>query len=268
MSGTIKQAIEALKSRIADAYTAIVAKGGTLPATQDSANLPSAIVSIPAGGTTGDWSNFDPVPDSSVNVLDMFLGRGVVFDTITYNGNGLIAYAFYQRPIVKKFIAPLWQTSGHTIPYYFGFCFSLLEFYAPLLKVAVGGMFSNCSNLRLVYMPSGIETRSTGIFNNCTNLIDIVWGAATSNQNFATWNPTNALNASSQSLLTSDDIAAGFTSNLEKLLYNIREHIAANLSDRTGLSSLSISFSAAVKAAILADQPTADAFTNKNWIIA
>ena len=50
MSATIKAAILALKGRIADAYTAISAKGGTLPATQDSANLPTAIASIPSGG--------------------------------------------------------------------------------------------------------------------------------------------------------------------------------------------------------------------------
>lgn len=50
MSSTLKQALQSLKSRIADAYTAIVAKGGTLPATQDSANLPAAIASIPTGG--------------------------------------------------------------------------------------------------------------------------------------------------------------------------------------------------------------------------
>lgn len=50
MSSTIKAAIQALKSRIADAYTAISQKGGTLPATQDSANLPAAIASIPSGG--------------------------------------------------------------------------------------------------------------------------------------------------------------------------------------------------------------------------
>lgn len=49
MSSTIKQAILSLKSRIEDAYTAIAAKGGTLPATQDSANLPTAIASIPSG---------------------------------------------------------------------------------------------------------------------------------------------------------------------------------------------------------------------------
>lgn len=52
MSSTLKQAMQALKGRIADAYTAISNKGGTLPATQDSANLSAAIASIPSGGTT------------------------------------------------------------------------------------------------------------------------------------------------------------------------------------------------------------------------
>ena len=50
MSSTLEQAILSLKSRIANAYTAIAAKGGTLPATQDSANLPTAIESIPGKG--------------------------------------------------------------------------------------------------------------------------------------------------------------------------------------------------------------------------
>lgn len=50
MSSTIKQAILSLKSRIANAYEAVETKGGTLPATQDTANLPAAIASIPEGG--------------------------------------------------------------------------------------------------------------------------------------------------------------------------------------------------------------------------
>lgn len=49
MSSSLKQAIEALRTRIADAYTAIANKGGILPATQDSANLPAAIESISPG---------------------------------------------------------------------------------------------------------------------------------------------------------------------------------------------------------------------------
>lgn len=53
MSNTLKQAIQALKSRVADAFAAVEAKGGTLPATQDTANLPAAIASIPSGGDAG-----------------------------------------------------------------------------------------------------------------------------------------------------------------------------------------------------------------------
>lgn len=49
-----------------------------------------------------------------------------------------------------------------------------------------------------------------------------------------------------------------------QLLYNIREHIAANLP----VANNTVTFSSAVKAAILADQATADAFTNKGWTIA
>lgn len=67
MSSTIKQAIEALKSRVADAYTAIVAKGGTLPVTQDSANLPAAIASIPSGD---EWDIIVKVaPSNMANFL-------------------------------------------------------------------------------------------------------------------------------------------------------------------------------------------------------
>lgn len=51
MSNTIKAAILALKSRIADAYTAVSEKGGTLPAQQTAANLPEAIESIPSSGS-------------------------------------------------------------------------------------------------------------------------------------------------------------------------------------------------------------------------
>lgn len=64
MSGTIKAAIQALKSRIADAYTAVSQKGGTLPVTQDSANLPSAIASIPSGGAP------ESAPSRDVNFFD------------------------------------------------------------------------------------------------------------------------------------------------------------------------------------------------------
>ena len=104
-------------------------------------------------------------------------------------------------------------------------------------------------------------------FNGCTRIIDFICGSNfNANTNLAEWNPTEALRADLNTLLTKEDIAAGFMNNREKLLYNIREHIAANL--RTITQGYAITFNAAVKSAILADQPTADAFTNKGWTIA
>jgi len=74
MSGTLKAALTALKSRIADAYTAISSKGGTLPATQDSANLPTAIASIPSGGN-GLFYNMNDfgVPNSIIEKLNAYV---------------------------------------------------------------------------------------------------------------------------------------------------------------------------------------------------
>ena len=142
----------------------------------------------------------------------------------------------------------------------------------PILKEIVGWREGfNDDKLRRLSFPYLSNTVPS--YSNCmksSELIDIEYGknVFTNTTIFRDWSPTVALEENSISLLTEEDIAAGFTSNLQKLLWNIRNHIAANLQDRTGLSSLSISFSSAVKAAILADQETADTFTNKNWIIA
>ena len=121
------------------------------------------------------------------------------------------------------------------------------------------------ANLIKANMPN-VSTPSTSPFYNCVNLIDIVIGAKiTTSFSLGNWNPTNALSSSSSSLVEPGET---FANNLEKLLYNIREHIAGNLPDLTGLSSLTITFSSAVKSAIQADTATSNAFTNKNWTIA
>jgi len=47
---SIATAIQNAQQKVADAYTALSSKGGTLPQTQDLSNLPTAINSIPSGG--------------------------------------------------------------------------------------------------------------------------------------------------------------------------------------------------------------------------
>lgn len=110
---------------------------------------------------------------------------------------------------------------------------------------------------------------SATLFLYATRLIDLIIGAGfTGNISLTYWSPSEALLSSSTSLLTQEDLDAGFTSNLQKLLYNIREHFAANLPDRTGQTSFTLTLHANMKAAIQADTATANAFTNKNWVIA
>lgn len=47
---SVATAITALEGRVQDAYTALAAKGATIPATKNTTNLPAAIASIPSGG--------------------------------------------------------------------------------------------------------------------------------------------------------------------------------------------------------------------------
>ena len=49
---SIASAIATKQQQVADAYTAISNKGGTLPATQNLSNMPTAIASIPSGGSS------------------------------------------------------------------------------------------------------------------------------------------------------------------------------------------------------------------------
>ena len=49
---SVKSEIDRIAGNVADAYTAVEEQGGELPETQNSANLPEAIRSIPSGGLT------------------------------------------------------------------------------------------------------------------------------------------------------------------------------------------------------------------------
>lgn len=146
-------------------------------------------------------------------------------------------------------------------------CQSAIEIHLPeCTEMRSGGMnFWVLNKLEIIDLPKMSSDYVTSNFNG-NSIIDIIIGQNfTSNANMSSWNPSTALSSTSTSLVKSGET---FTSNLEKLLYNIRNHMAANLPDRTGQSALTITFSSAVKAAIQADTATAQAFSNKNWTIA
>lgn len=84
-----------------------------------------------------------------------------------------------------------------------------------------------------------------------SSLIDIEVGALETPFNTGSWNPTTVLS-------TPEGIAA--------INANIRDHIAAKVSDRTGDTALTFTVSANLYANL--EQATIDAFTAKNWNVA
>ena len=169
---------------------------------------------------------------------------------------------FSQLPLLRSIELPKLETYNGA--YSLEGCPYITELNLPELRT-IGGRISHSSNLQVLKAPK-LTTVSTSFVYNTRNLIDFETGAYfTTNMNLSAWDPTNALDASSSSLINPGE---SFANNREKLLYNIREHFAANLQDLTGETSLTITFSANMKAAIQADTATSNAFTNKNWTIA
>ena len=145
---------------------------------------------------------------------------------------------------------------------------ALLEIYLPnCTTINAQNLANGCTKLQKLVIPKA-NTLGGSSFNSDTDLIDIVIGQnITSNLNLnnTAWNPTNALLTTSSSLVFAGET---FANNREKLLYNLREHFAANLPDRTGQTAITITFASAMKTAINADTATKNAFINKNYTIA
>lgn len=136
-------------------------------------------------------------------------------------------------------------------------------------KTQGSSICKNMQNLILADFTKAICTYcfsgNTIPFQNCVKLIDLRYGAGVTNSTtlLNNWNPSYVLstNPNGNDLVTDE----GISTNLEQLLYNIREHIAANL--RTDVGNKTITFSAEIKAAILADSATLNSFPS-NWTIA
>ena len=71
---SIATAITAAQGKVADAYTAISNKGGTLPVTQNLTNMPTAINSIPSGGSTGKYQLLERIKDDNNNEIGTVCG--------------------------------------------------------------------------------------------------------------------------------------------------------------------------------------------------
>lgn len=153
-------------------------------------------------------------------------------------------------------------------------CTNLIECYLPKQKKLTNLMFSACTSLTILYVPNisvATENRQE-TFNGASSLIDLTIGAEfNTSMTFSgiLYSPSVAYNAASSSLCFSTDIdtyGRVFSNNNEKWNWCLREHFAANLPDRTGMTAYTITFGATVLGKMEAD--TIAAFTNKNWTLA
>ena len=266
-----QEKIARLRELVRNAYNAIADKGGSVPEVGERtmSNLPAAIESVPSPSTEG-WEGFTPRPTTPINMIDFMLGNSVGYlFSVEYKGTvlppvSMSSSCFEKKLWLKEFKGNNITSNNYTTASWFNSSRNLVSVEVEKLTRISGHTFYGCTELRKVYAPSCIDLNSTSIFHNCPNLIDITTGSLKKGYaNFATWAPTNALLTNSTSLV---DDGENFTSNREKLLYNIREHIAANLQETE--TAASISFSAALKAAIDESPETIIAFTEKNWTIA
>lgn len=152
--------------------------------------------------------------------------------------------------------------TGNNLQSVISSCSSLEELYSPKLTYlscrADGSCLQDNPNLKKITFGtlSTWSTNTTGTtqvpFYGCQSIEDIVIGEETNiNLFFKFWNPTTVLS-------TPEGIA--------QINANIRDHIAANVSDRTGQTSLRFTISTNLYNNL--EQATIDAFTAKNWLVA
>lgn len=144
---TIADAITAAQGRVADAYTAISSKGGTLPATQNLANMPTAIGSIPSGSGTKYGASIDCIlGDLDANgVLQYPTGSGnLVFSGLKSIQNYGMAYKFYKNQnITSVDLSDLTTTTANCFSNAFYQCSSITSIdLSGLTDVSASNAFS------------------------------------------------------------------------------------------------------------------------------
>ena len=203
---SIASELTALNGHILDAYDAVDAKGGTIPANKNMASLATAIGTI-SGGGGGDMTGWADVMHGTGTIVNDSLltttGKqafraspnvtsGHVFQKITSasfpNLTRIDEYCFYNWNALTTMNIPACTFIGS---YAFSSCTALTTLTAPNVT-HIGGTttsesngsnaFESCSLLTEIYMPNadlgwttifGYASYSEKIFKDCTSLAKI-----------------------------------------------------------------------------------------------
>lgn len=202
---SIASAISNAQQRVADAYTAISNKGGTLPATQNLTNMPTAINSIPTGAS----SKFGLTIDNFIGDIDSNnkLKAPPNFSDITFTGVvDLNLKALYGRFYGASFsnnttvLFPNLTSISGVSSLNSAFAYSSIKaFSCPNLTTisgtsCCGSAFLWCSSLTSVNLSSLTTISGNGgcqnMFDSCTYLPGVDFASLTTIQNSATFSGT------------------------------------------------------------------------------
>jgi hypothetical protein len=219
---SIATAITAAQGKVADCYTAISNKGGTLPATQNLANMPTAIGSIPSDkikygvsidnilGNTDSSGVYRPpsgsyaVDFTGVKNFTSFFRCKFYYEPVSSVSfpdletlTGYLYYSFTNTNITSLSFPKL-QTISGSMQDTFAYCYSLKTVDFPLLTTisssyVFDNTFNNDSSLETVYFTSLSSVTSSyafmGTFASCSKLSDVYFNALTTTSFGSNTNP-------------------------------------------------------------------------------
>ena len=164
---SIASEITRINNNIASAYTQVSAKGGTLPATQNSSNLANAIASISGGGgSSHDWSvlGYSTEPETISDGYDYAI-------IIKNNWNEQYKNAPFTDDYKLKYFPSVDFSSITSMEqYFYG---SSLEYLPAIDTSNVTNMTYAFSGTKIKTCPnlsSGSSTNVSRMFLNCTLL--------------------------------------------------------------------------------------------------
>ena len=176
---SISSALVAAQGRVAIAYTAISAKGGTLPQTQNLANMPAAINSIPSGGG-GNIPNYQIVNGVLSRKTSTYNLTGSEFSSVTSINDYGLYFAFYNCTGITGSVNLSSVTSIGMYGLYSAFynCAGLVGSVdlSSVTSIGNSGMqnaFSECTGLTNVNLSSVTSIGKSGMqnaFYYCTGL--------------------------------------------------------------------------------------------------
>lgn len=112
---SISSEISRINGNIAEAYAQVSAKGGTLPGTQNSANLPEAIESIPSGGVKlASIAITTPPVKTAYRIGETFSTAGMVVTATYSNGATMQATGYNFEPSVPLTLSDTSVTIRYT----------------------------------------------------------------------------------------------------------------------------------------------------------